>query len=153
MLIPINGFEALAAVVLKSPIRLLLKDTVVPEATEIPFTVEEALLPKRSQIVFLKTLVEAAALMLIPTTAEAPVEDNVLIEFRLIFTVVPILEQVIPVTAPPVPEETKPVIIFEFIFKRVGTWPEEPARIPTIEPAQEIFEIVLFDTLFVPVPK
>ena len=68
-------------------------------------------------------------------------------------TVVPTLLQVIPVTAPPVPDETNPETVFELIFNTVGTEPEAPARIPTIEPVPVIFEIVLLDTLFVPVPK
>ena len=153
-LIPIKGLAALAAVARKSPILLLLRETVAPAETKIPFTVDEALLPDTSQIVFLKIFsVVAAPLAEIPITAEAPVEDNVLIVFKLMLTVVPVLLQLIPVTAPPVPEETNPVTVFELRFKTVGTVPDEPARIPIIEPVPVIFEMVLLDTLLVPVPK
>ena len=66
ILIPINGLAALAAVVRKSPMRLLCSVTVVPAETAIPFTVELALLPDTLQIVFLKTLVVAAPVITIP---------------------------------------------------------------------------------------
>ena len=144
---------ALAAVARKSPIRLLLIVPVVEADNNIPFTVVDALLPDRSQIVFLNTLFAVDPPTEIPVTAEAPVEDNVLTVFRLMLTAVPVLVQLIPVTAPPVPEETKPVTVFELRFKTVGTVPAEPASIPIIEPVPVIFEMVLLDTLLVPVPK
>lgn len=80
-MIPTNGFNAFAAGVRRSPIRLLRISIVVPAETKIPFTVDEALLPEILQMVFLKTLVVVAPVTAIPVTADNPVEDNVLIVF------------------------------------------------------------------------
>jgi hypothetical protein len=87
-----------------------------------------------------------------PTT-EVDVVDRPFIVFDVMVTAVPTFELVMPVTAPPVPDDVNPVTVFELTFKTVGAVPEEPAKIPTIEPVPVIFEIVLLDTLFVPGPK
>lgn len=150
---PIRGFAAFAAVARRSPMRLFDIVAVVLDEISIPLTVELALLPSKSQILFLKTLFAVFPPIDIPLTADAPVEDSVEITLLLMFTAVPVFVHVIPVTAPPVPDETNPETVFELMFNMAGAVPEEPARIPISEPAQVIFEIELFETLFVPVPK
>ena len=112
---PINGLAALAAVVRRSPMRLLWILTVVPAETKIPFTVDEALLPEILQMVFLKTLVVVAPETTMPLTADATVDARVLIALLLMLINVEVFEQVIPVTEP------CPVILVIVFVERLET--------------------------------
>ena len=97
--------------------RLLYTFTKVPADTKIPLTVEEALLPARSQILFLNTLVLVAPDTTKPETAAPAVLDMPLMELLLMFTMADVLEQVMPVTAPPVPVERILKSVLDAIFK------------------------------------
>ena len=147
---PTTGFEALAALARKSPIRLLDNVTVVPAVTAIPSTVVLALLPERSQIVFLNTLVLVAAEIFIPRTADAPVDDNVEIALLLILMFEEIFEQVIPVTAPPVPVDVKLVIVLEKTETEVAVLTVDPIVIPVTEPCPVMFVMVFDERLETP---
>ena len=132
MLIPINGFEALAAGVRRSPILLLKTETVVPEETRIPVTVDDAELPERSQMVFLKILVAVFPVLAIPIMAEPAVVESVLTALSLILIVVEVFELVIPVTFPPKPVEVKLVMVLEEMVNGVARLAELPIVIPVI---------------------
>jgi len=87
----------------------------------------------------------------IPTTLAKVVlvEDRVLMVLPLILMVVAgeVLEM--PVTAPPVPVEDKPVMVFEAIV-RVVIVPLMPCENPVIAPVPVILVMVLLDTFEVP---
>ena len=85
--------------------------------SEMPFTVELALFPVKSQILLAKMLLIVAPLTVIPLTADAPVEDRV--DTALLFTLIvaEVLLQVIPVTAPPAPVELRLLMVLLAIFR------------------------------------
>ena len=134
ILIPISGLAALAEGVRKSPTRLLEIFIVVPDETKIPFTVDETLLPNMSQIVFLKTfVVEPPPVIESAITADAPVDERVLIELLFTLVVVPILAHVIPVTELPVPVDVMLLIMLLAQVSKVEV-PLPPKLIHVIEP-------------------
>ena len=124
--------------------------TVVPNETRIPFTVELALLPDTSQIVFLKTLVVVAPPIEIPVTADAPVLARVLIALLLILINVEVFVQVIPVTLPPVPIDNKLLIVFVATAMNVAAFEVAPIVTPVIVLRPVIFVIVLLERLETP---
>ena len=66
--------------------------------------------------------------------------------FPLILITVEVLEVVIPVTAPPVPVETNPVIVLPLTVSKVAKLALEPKETPVIEPRPVILVIVLFES-------
>ena len=86
----------------------------------------------------------------IPITAEAPVDDKVLIVLLLIFTTGDVFELVIPVTAPPAPVEIKLLIMLEEIVAGLAVLTEEPIVIPVIAPCPVILVIVFVERLDAP---
>ena len=147
---PINGFAALAAGVRRSPTLLFDIFIVVPAETRIPLTVELALLPDISQIVFFVILVDVAAETTIPETEAAPVLANVLIELLLNTIPEEVFEQVIPVTLPPTPVDVRLVIMLVDIETEVAVLTVAPRVIPVREDCPVILDIVLFEILETP---
>ena len=105
----------------------------VPLETSTPFTVELALLPLISYILFLKTFVVVAPVTEIAVTADAPTLLNVLMVLPEILIVVDVFEQVIPVTAPPVPVDVILLIVFPETVTSVAALDEEPSEIAVME--------------------
>lgn len=95
----------------------------------------------------------AAPDTVIPVTV-VPVEDKDPIVLLLMLIVVEVLEQVIPNTDPPVPEDVRPVTTFEETVTGLVLPNVEPKLIPVIAPCPVIEEIVSFDNvLAVPPPQ
>ncbi len=153
MLIPFSGFAAFAAGVLRSPTRLLCRVTVVPAETNMPFTAELALLPERSQTLFLNTLVVEAPVTAIPDTVDVPVVDRVLTLLLLILIRGEVFEHLKPVTAPPAPVEVKLLMLLEAIVRGFALLPEALIFKPTITPCPVMLLMVLLETVEVVAPK
>lgn len=139
MLIPIMPFDEVAIVAVKLPIKLLATVTgpdVVAALMRIPLTVVEAFVPLRSQILFLETVVPGvvpAAETTTPKIEAAPVDDKVLIVFPAMLIVGETLEQVMPVTLPPVPVDEKPVKVFAERLRVPVPLNVAPIEMPVIE--------------------
>ena len=86
----------------------------------------------------------------IPCTNDAPVLDNVLIVFKLKVIVGEVLLQVIPVTLPPAPEDTKLFRILLETVRAVALLNEELIEIPVIAACPAKLVSVLVERTLVP---
>ena len=88
--------------------------------------------------------------MMIPVTFDAPVLDNAPIVFWVSTIPAEVDEQLIPVTAPPVPVELSPVIVLPETVMDVALFEVEPMLMPVTEDCPVMFETVLFDSVVTP---
>ena len=109
MFIPLMAFDGVAAGAAKFPIRLLETVTVVPREMRSPLTVLAALLPLRSEILFLEIVVVFGPEEEIAVSAPAP--EWLLIVLVLIFADADATEFDIAVNAP-VPESVPDRMLF-----------------------------------------
>ena len=117
----------------------------------MPYTVAAVFELEIECNLFRKILLVVAPLTVIPVTL-ALVEESELTALLLKFMIDEALEQVIPKTVPPVPVDDKPVTVLPEIVTVLVPEKVAPRVIPVIEPEPVMFEIVLFDKLFVVPP-
>ena len=114
--------------------------------TEMPLTTGEVAPELESVLTVLpdKFTVAPPPIVMPTTVDEAPVEDKVLIVLPVIFVVVEGFEKDKPVTAPPVPDDVRLVMVFPDNV-RVVAEPEVPMVIPVMAPWPVILVMVLLE--------
>ena len=124
----------------------------VPPVTMMPLVTPEVVPVHDKVLIVFWLIVGVVPEVVIPTTvAVVLVEDRVLMVLEVILAV-PGNALLIPVTAPPVPVELRPVIVFEAIFNGNVAVPLLPTNNPVIVPVPVMLVIVLVDMVVV-LPK